>query len=224
MTIQESLMLYKDDKNAAFQAKLTPGVPTDTFLGVKTPNIRIIEKQFRNLPEKETFLNALPHKYFDENMLHGIFISNMKSYDSVISAVNKFLPYIDNWAVCDSLRPNVFKKEKNGLIELIRGWISSQKTYVCRFGVGMLMTYYLDGDFSPEYLAIPAAIHSDEYYINMMIAWFYATALAKRWEDSLPYIENGTLDSWVHNKTIQKACESYRISDERKAYLKKFRK
>ena len=220
MTIREKLFEYRDPENAAFQAKLTPGIPQETFLGVRVPKLRMIEKQFRNTEESKKFLNTLPHKYYDENILHSVFISNLKDYDQVLDALEVFLPYVDNWAVCDTLRPVVFKKQKVNLLDKIKEWIASEKTYTCRFGIDMLMTYYLDDDFQEEYLALVADVHSEEYYVKMMIAWFFATALAKQWDAAISYIENKMLDSWVHNKTIQKACESYRITGEQKVYLR----
>ena len=220
MTIREKLFDYRDPKNAAFQAKLTPGIPPETFLGVRVPKLRLIEKQFRNTEESKGFLNTLPHEYYDENILHSVFISNLKDYDQVLDALEVFLPYVDNWAVCDTLRPIVFKKQKVNLLDKIKEWIASEKTYTCRFGIDMLMTFYLDDDFQEEYLALVADVHSEEYYVKMMIAWFFATALAKQWDSTIPYIDNRMLDKWVHNKTIQKACESYRITDEQKTYLR----
>ena len=220
MTIREKLFEYRDPENAAFQAKLTPGIPQETFLGVRVPKLRMIEKQFRNTEESKEFLNTLPHKYYDENILHSVFISNLKDYDQVLDALEVFLPYVDNWAVCDTLRPVVFKKQKVNLLDKIKEWIASEKTYTCRFGIDMLMTFYLDDDFQEEYLALVADVHSEEYYVKMMIAWFFATALAKQWDSTIPYIDNRMLDKWVHNKTIQKACESYRITDEQKTYLR----
>lgn len=220
MTIREKLFEYRDPKNAAFQAKLTPGIPPETFLGVRVPKLRLIEKQFRNTEESKGFLNTLPHEYYDENILHSVFISNLKDYDQVLDALEVFLPYMDNWAVCDTLRPIVFKKQKVNLLDKIKEWIASEKTYTCRFGIDMLMTFYLDDDFQEEYLALVADVHSEEYYVKMMIAWFFATALAKQWDSTIPYIDNRMLDKWVHNKTIQKACESYRITDEQKTYLR----
>ena len=166
------------------------------------------------------FLKDLPHKYYDENILHALLISEIKDYDSCIKYLEEFLPYIDNWAVCDILSPKVFKNHKEELLVKIKEWSTSRQTYICRFGVGMLMSHYLDSDYKKEYLEIPALIHLDDYYINMMIAWFFATALAKRWEDTVVYLEENKLDVWVHNKTIQKACESYRITPEKKKYLK----
>lgn len=220
MTIREKLFEYRDPKNAAFQAKLTPGILPETFLGVRVPKLRLIEKQFRNTEESKGFLNTLPHEYYDENILHSVFISNLKDYDQVLDALEVFLPYVDNWAVCDTLRPIVFKKQKVNLLDKIKEWIASEKTYTCRFGIDMLMTFYLDDDFQEEYLALVTDVHSEEYYVKMMIAWFFATALAKQWDSTIPYIDNRMLDKWVHNKTIQKACESYRITDEQKTYLR----
>lgn len=220
MTIKESLLALQDPQNAVFQAKLTPGIPAESFLGTRVPEIRKLEKQIRNTAESEVFLNTLPHEYYDENLLHSVMISNMKDYNAVIDAIENFLPYVDNWAVCDTLRPVIFKKKKEGLMEKIQGWIKSEETYTIRFGIDMLMTYYLDQDFLTKYLELPASVHSEEYYVNMMIAWYYATALAKQWESTISYLEEKRLDLWVHNKTIQKACESYRITDEQKAYLR----
>ena len=220
MTIREKLFEYRDPKNAAFQAKLTPGILPETFLGVRVPKLRLIEKQFRNTEESKGFLNTLPHEYYDENILHSVFISNLRDYDQVLDALEVFLPYVDNWAVCDTLRPIVFKKQKVNLLDKIKEWIASEKTYTCRFGIDMLMTFYLDDDFQEEYLVLVADVHSEEYYVKMMIAWFFATALAKQWDSTIPYIDNRMLDKWVHNKIIQKACESYRITDEQKTYLR----
>ncbi len=215
------LMLEKaDEKNADFQHRLTPTLPRESFLGIRVPELRKIEKEYRNSDEAKLFLSVLPHKYYDENLLHSVFISNMKNYEEVLLSLKKFLPYVDNWAVCDTLKPNAFKKNKSGLIEMITEWIFSPETYNCRFGVDMLMTFFLDGDFKPEYLDIPAKVHSDEYYVNMMISWFYATALSKHWDETVKYLENKKLSVWVHNKTIVKACESYRITDDQKIYLK----
>jgi 3-methyladenine DNA glycosylase AlkD len=166
------------------------------------------------------FLHQLPHKYYDENMLHGLLISLIKDYDECIRLTDEFLPYIDNWAVCDIMSPKVFAKHKDELLVKILEWSKSEHTYTCRFGLEMLMTYFLDKDFKPEYLEIPASVRSEEYYVKMMVAWFFATALAKQWDATLPYIENKTLAPWTHNKTIQKACESYRVTDEHKQILK----
>ena len=157
-------------------------------------------------------------------MLHSVFISNMKSCDEVLAALEEFLHHVDNWAVCDTLRPTIFKKQKAGLPERAKQWIRSDRTYTCRFGLGVLMAYFLDDDFSPEYLELAASIKSQEYYINMMLAWYFATALAKQWDAALPYLTENRLSPWVHNKTIQKARESYRITPEQKEYLKTLKK
>jgi 3-methyladenine DNA glycosylase AlkD len=166
------------------------------------------------------FLNELPHAFFDENQLHAFIISGMKDYEGCLKEVERFLTYVDNWATCDQLSPKVFRKYKNELLEPIHRWIESGRTYTIRFGVGMLMEHFLDEEFDPEYPEMVAGIRSDEYYVNMMIAWYFATALAKQYEAVLPYIEEHRLDTWTHNKTIQKAIESYRISPERKEYLR----
>lgn len=219
MNIIDELFELQDKKYAEFQAKLTPTVEKDKFIGVRVPDVRKLAKKYIKEDHKE-FLNMLPHKYYDENMLHGLLISEIKDYEECIKEVEKFLPYVDNWAVCDIMSPKIFKKNKKKLINKIIEWSKSDKTYTCRFGIEMLMSHYLDEDFKVEYLEIPASIHSDEYYVKMMIAWFYATALAKHWDDTIKYIEQNKLDTWVHNKTIQKARESYRITNEQKEYLK----
>lgn len=220
MTITEKLLELKDEKNAAFQAKLTPGIDRELFLGIRLPVLRELEKSIRNTPEADCFLQELPHHYYDENMLHAVLISNMKDYEKMTRLLEEFLPYVDNWAVCDTMRPAAFKKHRRQLMDLISEWIASDKTYTVRFGIDMLMTHFLDEEFSEAYLELPAGVDSEEYYVNMMIAWYYATALAKQWTATVPYIENRRLKPWVHNKTIQKAVESFRITDEQKAYLK----
>ena len=170
--------------------------------------------------EYKDFIAQLPHKFFEENQLHAFILSYMHDFDIVIREIGRFLPYVDNWATCDQMSPKVFKKNTDKLLEQIKIWIKSNKTYTIRFGVGMLMRYYLDDNFKSEYLDMVSKIKSDEYYVNMMIAWFFATALAKQYEATLPFIEGKKLDKWTHNKTIQKAIESYRISSEQKDYLR----
>lgn len=165
----------------------------------------------------------LPHRFYDENMLHGILLSELKDYKECIAGVEAFLPFVDNWAVCDIMSPKVFKKHKAELMERIHAWIGSEHTYTCRFGMEMLMSHYLDEDFKAEYLELPASVHREEYYVQMMQAWFYATALAKQWDATIPYIREEKLDKWVHNKSIQKARESYRITAEQKEYLKELK-
>lgn len=220
INIQEKLFEFRDAKYAEFQAKLTPTIPTEFFIGVRVPKVRALAKEYFKLPEHKQFINTLPHQYYDENMLHGLLISEMKDFDECIVETDKFLPYVDNWAVCDIMSPKIFKKHKSEILEKIKVWSASEKIYTCRFGIEMLMSHFLDNDFKPEYLKIPAKIRSEEYYVNMMIAWFFATALAKQWESTICYIEKQILSPWVHNKTIQKACESYRITDEQKLYLR----
>ncbi len=220
MTILDRLYELEDKEYAAFQAKLTPGVPPESFIGVRVPMVRKLAKELIKANEYADFLQQLPHKFYDENMLHGLLVSEIKDYDRCIAEVDKFLPYVDNWAVCDIMSPKVFKKNKEALLTKIVEWSGSEHLYTSRFGIEMLMSHYLDDDFKPEYLDIPASVHSEEYYLKMMIAWFFATALAKQWDATIPYIENNKLDTWVHNKTIQKARESYRITDAQKEYLK----
>ena len=220
MEILKELFKLQDKEYAEFQSKLTPSVDKNKFIGVRVPEARKLAKVYFKDEKSREFLNILPHEYYDENMLHGLLISEIKDYEKCINEVDKFLQYVDNWAVCDIMSPKILKKNKDKLIEKIKIWSESKDIYTCRFGIKMLMTHYLDGDFKSEYLNIPSSIVSDEYYINMMIAWFYATALAKRWDDSIKYIENKKLTKWVHNKTIQKARESYRITNEQKEYLK----
>ena len=178
---------------------------------------------FPPLHQAVEFLKQLPHTYYDENILHALLVAEIKDYEACVKEVERFLPYVDNWAVCDIFSPKVFRKNKDKLIDKIREWTASDHPYTCRFGMEMLMPHFLDEDFRVEYLEIPAAVHSEEYYVNMMIAWYLATALAKQWEATIPYIEERRLPEWVHRKTIQKAVESYRITPEQKAYLKSFR-
>lgn len=218
--IEELLFEHRDAEYAAFQAKLTPSVDSGLFIGVRVPEVRKLAKELKDDPVTAEFLRELPHKYYDENMLHGLLISEIKDYEKAVEETDRFLPYVDNWAVCDIMSPNVFKKHKAQLLEKIREWTGSGEPYTIRFGIEMLMSHYLDEDFRPEYLEIPAELRSDEYYVNMMIAWFFATALAKQWDAAIPYLQQRRLDEWVHKKTIQKARESFRITDEQKAYLK----
>lgn len=218
--LTEQLAKLSDKEYAAFTAKLTPNIDPKTILGVRVPIIRKFAKQHFCDKEVGSFLNELPHKYYDENMLHGLFVEQIKDYDTCINELNKFLPYIDNWAVCDICSPKIFKKNKDKLYKEIKKWLKSKDTYTIRFGIEMLMSWYLDEDFKEDYLKDVAKIRSKEYYVNMMIAWYFATALTKQYEATIPYIEDKKLDIWTHNKTIQKAIESYRITDTQKQYLK----
>lgn len=223
--LQQNLFGMRDAAYAAFIAKLTPGFPPSHFIGVRVPLLRTIARSFaKEEAASQSFLSHLPHSYYEEDMLHGMLISLVKDYDRCLDLTDRFLPYVDNWAVCDTLSPKVFAKHKAQLLENILRWSSSSHTYTCRFGLRMLMTHFLDDSFSADFLEIPAAIRSEEYYVKMMVAWFFATALAKQWEATLPYLENQQLDPWTHRKTIQKAIESYRIPPERKDYLRTLRK
>lgn len=230
MTILEQLISLSDSKNAEFQSKLTPTLSNMKFLGVRNPQCREFAKTLykstdENVKkESQQFMNTLPHSYFDENMLHGFLISEIKDFDLCLSHLEKFLPYIDNWAVCDSLSPKIFKKHKVQLLEKIKVWVESKETFTCRFGLGMLMRHFLDEDFDSKYFEIVLNIKSEEYYVKMMIAWYFATALAKQWNSTILIIEKGTLEKWTHNKTIQKAIESFRVSDEHKKYLRTLKK
>ena len=218
--IREALYELGDEKYRAFQDKLIPSVDPEAMIGVRTPALRSLAKRLYRAGETAEFLAALPHRYFDENQLHAFILSGMKDYESCIEGVCAFLPYVDNWATCDQMSPKVFKKHRPELLDSIKKWIRSVHTYTVRFAVGMLMQHYLDEDFDPAYPEMVAEVQSEEYYIRMMIAWYFATALAKQYEAVLPYIEERRLEPWRHNKTIQKAVESYRITQEQKEYLK----
>ena len=223
-TITESLFELRDEEYARYQAKLTPSVLPEQFIGVRVPDARRLASLLKNSPEAEAFLRELPHQYYDENMLHSLLISQIRDFSKAIEETDRFLPYIDNWAVCDILSPKVFRKHKDELMDSILRWVGSGETYTVRFGIEMLMSHYLDKDFRAEYLDIPAGIRSEEYYVNMMIAWFFTSALSKQWDSAIPYLENDRLDKWTHNKTIQKAIESHIITDEQKAFLKTLKK
>ena len=218
--IRQGLFALKDEKYREFHKKLIPTVDENTVIGIRTPALRKYAKEVSGTPGAEVFMQTLPHEYYEENNLHGFLIEGMKDYDECIVCLDAFLPYVDNWATCDLISPKVFKKHKDELLVKIKEWMASDRVYTIRFGMEMLMTHFLDEDFKPEYLGMAADVHSEEYYVNMMIAWVFATALAKQYEASLPYIENHCMDRWTHNKTIQKAIESYRITDEQKRYLK----
>lgn len=220
MSIRETLFSLREEKFAAFQARLIPNVAPERIIGVRTPALRKLAKTLRGSGEAEEFLKALPHDFFEENNLHAFLLCEMKDFDACVQAVEDFLPYVDNWATCDQMSPGVFRKNKQALLPYIRCWIASERCYTRRFGTGMLMSHFLDEDFREEYLRLVSDKRSEEYYVNMMIAWYFATALAKQYEAALPYLENRRLDPWVHNKTIQKAVESFRVSDEHKACLR----
>lgn len=213
-------MELQDTGYRDMQKKIIPTVDPDSIIGVRTPALRALAKEILKSGDYKSFLNELPHKYFEENQLHAFILSGMKDFDECMDELEKFLPFVDNWATCDQMSPKVFAKHRTELLGEIKRWIKSGQTYTVRFGLGMLMEHYLDADFKPEYLALAAGVRSEEYYIRMMIAWYFATALAKQYDSALPYIEQKKLDEWTHNKTIQKAVESYRISPEQKEYLR----
>ena len=218
--IRKRLFTLQDPSYRDFQAKLMPTVPVENIIGVRTPQLRALARELAKTEGIETFLNDLPHKYYDENNLHGFIISLGKDYRQTVERVDALLPYVDNWATCDLLSPKVFAKHKEELAGEIERWLSSNAVYTIRFGIEMLMSHYLDGDFDPQWPERVSRIRSGEYYVNMMIAWYFATALAKQWEAVIPYVEQKKLALWVHNKTIQKAVESYRITAEQKEYLR----
>lgn len=219
-TITERLFALQDLKYQSFHSKLIPTVDPDTVIGIRTPELRKLAKELKGSNSASAFLQTLPHHYYEENNLHAFLIEQIKDYDECIKAVDAFLPYVDNWATCDSMSPKVFKKHLPQLLDRIRLWITSDHPYTVRFAIGMLMRFYLDEQFKPEYPQMAASVHSEEYYVNMMIAWYFATALAKQYDAVLPYFLNHLLDPRVHNKAIQKAVESYRITDTQKQYLK----
>ena len=218
--IRKELKKLQDKGYREMQVTIIPTVDADSIIGVRTPALRQLAKEFAKREDISEFLSDLPHKFFEENQLHAFILSGMKDAESCIRLVDEFLPYVDNWATCDQMSPKVFKKHKQLLLEYVDKWIRSEHTYVKRFAIGMLMEHFLDEDFKTSYLTKVAKIRSEEYYVNMMIAWYFATALAKQYEDTLPFIEKQKLDKWTHNKSIQKAVESYRITPEQKEYLK----
>ena len=218
--VQRDLFAMQDLKYRDFQCKLMPTVASDTVIGVRTPELRKFAKEFSKKPDVDEFLKILPHKYYEENNLHGFLIETIKDYDRVITELDAFLPYVDNWATCDLMRPKIFQKHLEELLGKIKEWINDDHTYTIRFGIEMLMSFYLDEQFCPEFLELVSYVQSEEYYVNMMVAWYFATALAKQYDDTLPYIEQHRLSKWTHNKAIQKAVESYRISDGQKTYLR----
>ncbi len=222
-SVREKLFSLSDPEYRAFQAPLIPNIPEDLFIGVRTPVLRRYARELSKTRAGAVFLDSLPHDYFDENQLHAFLLERVKPFESCLHKVNCFLPNINNWATCDQLNPIVFKSNREQLLPRIRIWLTSPHTYTVRFAIGMLMRYFLDDLFDDEYPELVANIQSDEYYINMMIAWYFATALAKQYDAVIPYLQERRLSEWVHNKTIQKAVESYRITDEQKQYLRTLR-
>ena len=222
--IREELFRLQDQKYQEFQRKLIPTADPKAVIGVRTPELRTYAKHLAKQPDVQRFLSDLPHRYFDENQLHAFLVSEIRDYNLCLREVNRFLPYVDNWATCDQMSPRVFKRHRAELLEAVENWLRSDEPFTIRFGIGMLMQHYLDEDYAVEYPEMVARIRSEEYYVNMMIAWYFATALAKQYESVIPFIENCRLDVWTHNKTIQKAVESYRIAPEKKRYLKQLKR
>ncbi len=221
--IRQRLFALRDEKNAAFAAKLIPNIPPETILGVRTPDMRKLAKELYREGKSGAFMEELPHAYFEENGLHAFFLEQERDFLRCLKGVERFLPFVDNWATCDSLNPPVFKKHRADLLEQVRVWLSSDQPYTVRFGIKMLMTHFLEEDFQAEQLRMVSVIETNEYYVNMMRAWYFATALAKQWEATLPLLTERRLDSWTRRKTIQKAVESYRISEEQKSLLRGLR-
>ena len=223
MTLYDRLIKVKDDTYREFQTKLVPNIPPETILGVRTPEMRKIAKEIFVSPERDMFLQDLPHRYYEENLIHFFVISMIKDFDSCVKAVEAFLPYVDCWPVSDQATPKAFAKDHQKLLSFIRKWIASEHVYTARFGIRMLMNEFLGDDFQEEYLDLVANKKGEDYYLKMMSAWYFATALAKRYDETIPYFEQHRLDEWVHKKAIQKAIESYRVTEEHKAYLKSLR-
>ena len=238
-SIAKTLRQMADPKTAAFSAKTIPNIDPKSILGIKTPELRALAKELLKSPKgaaqsvgkakkavasvlpsaAQKFLSSLPHKYFEENQLHGFLISEIGGFEQCVQELERFLPFMDNWAVCDQCSPACFKKNRAALLPLIKKWIKSERVYTVRFAIVNLMRHFLDQDFKPEFLKMAAAVKSDEYYIKMAVAWYFAEALAKQWDAALPYIKAKRLEAWTHNKAIQKARESFKVSDERKELL-----
>ena len=223
MTVYERLAACGSEKYRDFQSNLVPNIPKETILGVKTPDMRRIAKEIRGTGEAEAFLKELPHNCYEENLVHFFLIAMIRDFDECVEAVETFLPYVDCWPVCDQSTPKVFTKNHEKLLPLIRKWIGSDHVYTARFGIRMLMNEFLGEDFRPEYLEWVAGVKGEDYYIRMMVAWYFATALANQYDESVVYIEARRLEPWTHRKAIQKAVESFRVSDEHKEYLKTLR-
>lgn len=218
--VQKQLFEMQDLKYRDFNAGLIPTVEKKRIIGVRMPMLRAFAKEYGKTEEAKEFLKVLPHQYYEENNLHGLLIEQVKDYDECLEELKRFLPYIDNWATCDMLAMRTVQKHLDIFIGEIYQWLESKHTYTIRFGISMLMRYYLEDEFRMEYPEKVAEVHSEEYYVNMMRAWYFATALAKQYEQILPFLEEKRLDIWTHNKTIQKAIESYRITPEQKEFLR----
>ena len=222
--LQKQLFALQDVSYRDFHSRLMPNIDKETIIGIRTPVLRKFAKEMAKAGDYEAFLDELPHTFYEENNLHGFLLEDGKDYDETVDRIEQFLPHVDNWATCDMMNPKIFKKHLPKLLTKIRKWLGSEHTYTVRFAIDMLMIYYLDEAFSPEYLEWVAAVKSDEYYVKMAVAWYFQVALAKQYDAALPYIERKRLEDWTHNKAIQKAIESYRITEEQKAYLRTLKK
>ena len=223
MTVLEKLIAARDEGYRAFQAKLVPNISPETILGVRTPDMRRIAKETFRSGEKDAFLASLPHAYYEENLVHFFLIAMIRDFDECVWETERFLPYVDCWPVSDQATPKVFTKNHEKLLPYVRKWIASDHVYTARFGLRMLMNEFLGDDFREEYLDLAASVKSEEYYLRMMVAWFFATALAKRYDETLPYIEERRLDEWVHRMAVRKALESFRVTEEHKEHLRELR-
>ena len=223
-SIKNELLKLSDAKYKAFHQKLIPNIDKKLIIGIRTPELKKYANELFKTQKYDLFLKQLPHKYYEENNLHAFLINKLTDFDVCIAEVEKFLPFIDNWATCDGLRPISFKKNTKALLPHVENWLKSDLEYTVRFGIEMLMCYYLDDCFDTKFLEKVANVKSDKYYVNMMIAWYFATALAKQPSSTLPYLEQNKLDTWVHNKTIQKAIESFRITEQQKTYLRSLKR
>lgn len=221
MNITAELQAQRDERYAVFQRRLLPTLPPESIVGVRTPALRAMAKRLAKEPDADTFLTTLPHGTFEENQLHAFVIALERDFNRCLAEVERFLPYVDNWATCDQLSPACISKHRAALLPHIRRWMAAQHEYSVRFGIGMLLRHFLDADFREEHLAWVTAIRREEYYIRMMQAWYFATALAKQWDATLPLI--ATLPDPLRRMTIRKACESFRISDAHKTMLNSFR-
>lgn len=223
--ITEGLFKIKDEDYRAFHAKLIPNIPVDKIIGVRTPALRKYAKEVSKMPEARLFIQTLPHTYYEENNLHGALLSLLypKDIEAFLTELERFLPYVDNWATCDMLSPKIFKKHLPYVYEKVKVWLQSNHTYTVRFGIVTLLGFYLDDAFEPDMLRLVADVKSEEYYVKMAVAWYFSIALVKQYDSTIPYIQNQLLEPWTHNKSIQKAIESRRISPERKAYLRSYK-
>lgn len=223
MTLYDRLREVRDEAYREFQIRLVPNIPPETIVGVRTPEMRRIAKDVFTSADRDAFLNDLPHRYYEENLIHFFVLSMMKDFDECVRRVEAFLPYVDCWPASDQATPKAFRKNHEKLLPYIQKWIASEHVYTARFGIRMLMNEFLDADFKEEYLSLVAAKQGEDYYLKMMVAWYFATALAKRYDETVPYLEARRLDEWTHRKTIQKAIESFRVTDAHKEYLRSLR-